>query len=123
MPEHQVHVTASYYVPIDPSSGRLYLSASVYAQSLVWYNSSAIRLLQVLPTAKAGLSQGSYSKVNLRANWTNILGSGYDGAIFVNNATDEVYKLGTTPQLLTLGFSIATYGPPRMMGIEISRNF
>ncbi len=123
MPENQGHVTAAYSTALAANKGELTLSLSVYAQSLVWYNSSALRLLEVLPTAKPGISQGGYSIVNFRANWSDVMGSGFDGALFVNNLTDTVYKLGATPQLLTLGFSIATYAPPRMIGVELSKNF
>ena len=123
MPENQGHVSVAYDVPMDGAAGSLSLSASVYAQSLVWYNTSSIRLLEVLPTAKPGISQGGYAVVNLRANWFDVMATGFDAALFVNNATDTVYKLGTTPQLLTLGFSIASYAPPRMFGIEVSKKF
>jgi iron complex outermembrane receptor protein len=123
MPEHQGNLTVVYSPPIDESRGSLALSASLYAQSQVWFNSAAYRHLQVLPTAKPGISQKAYSVLNLRADWSDVWGLGFDAAVFVNNATDEVYKNGTTAQLLTLGYAIATYAPPRMMGIEIGKRF
>ena len=123
MPKNQGHVTVSYSPPIADNLGRLNLSATIYAQSLVWFNSSAYRLMQVLPSAKPGISQKAYSVVNLRAEWRDFMGSGLDTALFVNNAGDKVYALAQTPQLLTLGFSVATYAPPRMFGIEVSKKF
>lgn len=123
MPKNQGHISVSYSPPIGDDRGNLNLSATFYAQSLVWFNSSANRLLQVLPTAKPGISQKAYSVVNLRADWSDFMGSGVDAALFVNNATDKVYALAQTPQLLTLGFSVATYAPPRMIGIELSKRF
>jgi iron complex outermembrane recepter protein len=122
MPKHQGHATVTYDVPLD-SNGDLTLSATYYRQSRVWYDSSARRYLELLPASTPAISQESYSILNLRADWANVLDSGVNAAIFVNNATDEVYKLGTTPQLLSLGFSIGTYGPPRMMGVEFSKHF
>jgi iron complex outermembrane recepter protein len=123
MPKNQGHVSVSYSPPIGDDHGRLNLSATLYAQSLVWFNSSAYRLLEVLPTAKPGISQKAYSVLNLRADWSDFMGSGVDAALFVNNATDSIYALGQTPQLLTLGFSVATYAPPRMFGLELSKRF
>lgn len=123
MPAHQGNLTLVYTPPIDPTQGALSLSASVYAQSQVWFNSAAYRHLQVLPTAKPGIYQKGYAILNLRADWSDVWGKGFDAAVFVNNSTDEVYKNGTTAQLLTLGYAIATYAPPRMIGIEIGKRF
>ncbi|MEI6440980.1 MAG: TonB-dependent receptor [Alphaproteobacteria bacterium] len=123
MPKNQGHVSVTYSPAIGDNYGRLNLSATVYAQSLVWFNSSAYRMMQVLPTAKPGISQKAYSVLNLRADWSDLMGSGVDAALFVNNATDKVYALAQTPQLLTLGFSVATYAPPRMIGIELAKRF
>ena len=123
MPEHQGHVTVAYGLPLDSSVGNVTLSATWYAQSLVWFDASSARYLELLPDATPGISQASYSILNLRAHWSNVIDSGADVALFASNVTDEVYKLGATPQLLSLGFSIGTYGPPRMVGLEISKHF
>ena len=123
MPKHQGNVTVVYSPPIDPSLGQINLSASLYAQSLVWYNASAFRLIQVLPTAKPGISQKGYSVLNLRADWRDVIGSGMDAALFITNATDKVYSNGKTPQLLTLGYSVSYYAPPRMIGFELAKRF
>lgn len=123
MPKQQGHVTVSYFPPMDASLGQVTLSASAYAQSLVWYIPSAARQLELLPNSKATISQTGYAVLNLRAAWNDVVGSKFDVALFVNNATDRVYKLSTTAQLLTLGFAVGTYAPPRMMGFEISRKF
>lgn len=123
MPEHQGTLTVVYTPPIGADRGDLALSGSVYAQSEVWFAAAANRYLQVLPTAKPGISQSGYAVLNLRADWTDVMGLGFDAAVFVNNATDEVYKNGTTAQLLTLGYAIATYAPPRMIGFELGKRF
>lgn len=123
MPQHQGNLTVVYHAPLDDSLGRLDLSATAYAQSRVYYVTSATRHLQTLPGSLDGISQKPYWTLNLRANWANVAGSDWSLGAFINNATDKVYKLSNTSQLLTLGFSIATYAPPRMFGLEISRKF
>ena len=130
MPKRQWNVTVAYDLPLEASLGRLTLSANVYAQSRVWLDGTAETgreyLQPTLSDAKQVLSQESYSTLNLRADWRDVFGSGFAAAVFVNNATDEVYKTSSfSPSLvlLTTGFTSVTYGPPRMWGVEVSRQF
>lgn len=124
MPKHQGHLTLVYHAPIDPDLGEVDLSATLYAQSRVYFVTSAARQLQVLGrSALPGISERPYSLVNLRASWRNIGRSRWSAAAFVNNATDTTYVNGATAQLLTLGFATGTYAPPRMTGLELSRTF
>jgi len=125
MPANQGHVTIIYHAPLDSSLGNLSVAATVYAQSRVWYVAYGNRQLQVLPgkASENGISQGAYAFLNLRADWRNFLGKGFDLAAFVDNATNAIYAVGKTSQMLTLGFSIANYAPPRMFGLEVSKKF
>ena len=123
MPEHQGHVKAAYTLPISPDLGNLVLSATLYAQSMVWFSSNPERELDVVPNSKESISQDGYSRLNLRADWDNIFGSSFDAAIFVSNATDKLYKIVGISQLFTAGVSTAHYAAPRMIGLEISRQF
>ncbi len=130
MPEHQGRVTVAYSPPFRSSLGRVTLSANVYAQSRVWLEATAETALEylqpILPDARQALSQESYWTLNLRADWRDVVGSGFDAAVFVNNATDEAYKHSGNPAGLTLmfvGFTAQNYGPPRMWGAEISWRF
>ena len=123
MPEHQGHVKAAYTLPISPDLGNLVLSATLYAQSMVWFSSNPERELDVVPNSKKSISQDGYSRLNLRADWDNIFGSSFDAAIFVSNATDKLYKIVGISQLFTAGVSTAHYAAPRMIGLEISRQF
>ncbi len=123
MPRQQVHFTVRYRLPLDVSLGDLSVSLSGYAQSRVYYEPTAARDIQVLPQDVNDLSQAPYTLLNLRAEWLNIKGSGWNASAFVNNLTNEVYATGKLPQMVTLGFSVANYGPPRMFGIEVSKKF
>jgi iron complex outermembrane receptor protein len=124
MPEHQANLTVVYHLPIDPDLGQVDLSVSGYYQSRVYFPTSAARQLQVLgPNALPGISEAPYGIVNLRANWDDIVGSKWSGAVYVSNVLDKIYINGATAQLLTLGFATGTYGPPRMISLELSRKF
>ncbi len=124
MPPHQGHLTLVYRLPLAFALGKLDLSATLYGQTRVYFQSDAHRELQILgPGALQAYSQDPYSILNLRASWSNIRGSRWGVGLFVDNVGDRVYKVGTTAQVLSLGFGTATYGPPRMFGVELTRRF
>lgn len=124
MPQHQGHLTAVYRVPRAASLGRLALAATVYGQTRVYFQSNAHRELQILgPGALEAYSQGSYLIANLRATWSGIRNSRWDAGVFIDNVGNEVYKLGATAQVLSLGFGTSHYAPPRMVGIQLTRVF
>jgi iron complex outermembrane receptor protein len=123
MPKNQGHVTVTYFVPVNDQLGNISLAATVYAQSREYYEATAARDLQLLPSGLNGVSQAPYTTLNLRAEWTNVNSSGWNVAAFVNNATDKLYAAGKTPQLETLGFAVANYAPPRMVGIQVWKKF
>ncbi len=123
MPKNQGHATLTYYVPVDDALGQIALSGTVYGQSREYFEATAARDLQLLPSGLDGVSQKAYATLNLRAEWTNVKTTGWNVAAFVNNATNTLYAGGKTPQLETLGFSVANYAPPRMFGVQVWKKF
>jgi iron complex outermembrane recepter protein len=123
MPPQQAHITVVYHAPIDPAFGDLAFSATGYAQTREYYEPDAARDLQLFPGGLNGVSQAPYATLNLRVDWTNIRNSGWNAAVYATNVTNTIYALGKTPQLETLGFSIANYAPPRMIAFEIWKRF
>jgi iron complex outermembrane receptor protein len=71
-----------------------------------------------------GTNVGGYARIDLRADWRNINGTGVSAAAFVRNATNKNYITGTNNQL-TSQFGVATYlyGQPRFFGIELRYDF
>jgi len=61
--------------------------------------------------------------VNLSANWKAIYGSGFDAALFVNNARNEEYHTWVAGLYEKLGSEYATKGEPRMYGARVKYNF
>jgi iron complex outermembrane receptor protein len=123
MPKNQGHVTVTYYVPVDDALGNISLSGTIYAQSREYFEATANRDLQLLPSGLNGISQAGYATLNLRAEWTDVKSTGWNVAAFVNNATNKLYASGKTPQLQTLGFAVANYAPPRMFGVQVWKKF
>lgn len=123
MPAWQGHLNFVYHVPVDSVLGDPTLAAIVYAQSGEYFEATAARDLQLLPTGKNGYYQGPYATLNLRAEWGNIKQSGWNAALFVNNVTNATYATGKIAQLETLGFAAAIYAPPTMFGLEVWKKF
>ena len=122
-PKYPAHVTVSYQLPVAASLGRMTLSANVYTQARTYYDTFAKRLIEVLPDAKNVVTEGSYATLNLRGEWSDIFHSGFDAAIFVTNATNELYATSMRQSLLSEGWAVGNYAPPRMWGIEVSKRF
>ncbi len=123
MPNNQGHITVRYDLPLDQRIGDVSLSATGYAQSRVYFVATAARDLQLEPSDLNSVSQAPYYTLNVRADWRDVDRSGWNLAVFVNNATDQVYATGKASQTITLGYAIANYAPPRMFGVEVSRKF
>ncbi|MFT3754416.1 MAG: TonB-dependent receptor [Pseudoxanthomonas sp.] len=68
----------------------------------------------------AALTVPSNSLLNGRISLGNIAGSGLEVALYGNNLTNETYELGRTG---AFGFIGATYGEPRMYGVELTARF
>ena len=123
MPAQQGHLTVSYLLPLGQKLGNFRLSATGYGQSREYFEADAARDLQLFPGGINGVSQSPYATLNLRLEWTNAMESDWNGALFVNNATDTTYATGKVAQLQSLGFAAANYAAPTMFGIEIWRKF
>jgi len=122
--KHQGSLTVKYNVPVDPDLGDISVQGTLYAQSRRYFSDAANRNIEQYGEAvRDALSQPSFERINLRADWKNIRGSNVSGAIFVNNLTDANYKLTAIPQLHSLGTSVSIYGEPRTYGVMLRYAF
>jgi iron complex outermembrane recepter protein len=124
-PANQFTITPRVHYPLPGDLGRLTLSASIYHQSTVSddpYNVPNGNALVAL--SLPGENLPGYYKVDLRLEWANMFGKPITGAVFVQNLTNTTYIVGTGNQLSSLvGIDVATYGAPRMIGIEFNYKF
>ena len=63
-----------------------------------------------------------YGLLNLRLGWISPEGH-WEGALYVNNATDEFYYFGAAAVGDSTGSFQTTSAPPRMYGVEFRYNF
>jgi iron complex outermembrane recepter protein len=137
-PENKVGISPRLHIPIDSSLGLPLLSAQIYWQSSEWFTDLSdiettcgafIRPAQAgapytcLASAGQPPEQKDYALVNLRFDWNNFLGNGFDASAFVNNVFDRTYAVGADALLHLTGTSATIYAPPRMWGIELRWRF
>jgi iron complex outermembrane receptor protein len=123
-PKHQVSATVSYDIPINDQYGNLMASVNFSHRSRSYLVGESERNLQIFgDEILDAISQPSYERVDLRLDWSNIFDSSFDAALYVNNATDEVYAVSAVTQMTTLGMGVQLYAPPRMWGAELSYRF
>jgi|SRR5579871_607451 len=110
-PRNKLGATARVQIPVDPAWGTPYFSTTVYYQSRVWFSDFA----DVEPDS----SQKAYALLNLRLDWDSICGSNLDAGLFLDNATNQLYKVGSNPLEHLILTTSSMYGPPRMFGVEL----
>lgn len=133
-PEHKATLTVRHTSTLPDGLGELTLGATLYHQSRVWWDDNAIRTIDVM-TASPGpglsldyvreaISQSAYTTANLRADWTNFLGSDADLGFFVNNLTDEAYAVGGNASgFYSVGLAQENYAAPRTFGLSFTYHF
>lgn len=133
MPEQSLTASLRYELPVDASIGSMSLMASIYWQDEMFTDETSVVYDQQaafegwaaddLAEAKRVSTVDSYSVLNLRYDWRNVMGSDVHFATFVNNATDEEYVVGGLNVIDALGWAAFTYGAPRTMGASVRYEF
>jgi len=122
--KHQGSITLTYDLPVAASVGKISLSASGYYQSRRYFNDQAQRNLDAFgPIVLNTVSQAPFAKLNLRAQWTDMFGSSFSSALYVNNATNKVYTVSGISQLHSLGMAAKLYAEPRTYGMTLGYKF
>ena len=115
-PENQGTLTVRYTLPTPAEWGEMTLMGDYYRQSSVWLNDTALQ--------DNGLGkQGGYGNLNLRFDWSNVLGKPFDIALFAKNATDDVHAVAWAGFYTVVGTAFAVYNEPRMVGAEFRYRF
>ena len=116
--EHQGTVGLRYLAPLDPALGQLSFYAEYYRQSGIWLDDTA---LASFPD-KFGYQPG-YDNVNLRIDWANVLGKPLDLSVFVRNALNDEWLVGSNSLITALGIQTGTYNEPRTYGLQLRYRF
>lgn len=124
-PKHQL-VIVPRVVPMSNDNGEVVL------QSFAYYQSKTTHDVVNTPNGTPAVDEGSngsilpgYWKVDLRADWNEVLGSKFGVSAFVKNVFDKEYVVSTSNlQASGPSYVIAyAYGAPRTWGLEMRYSF
>ena len=126
IPEHSLTASVGYELPLPTEFGSVRLQARAYHQSEVFIQDGVE--VYNLPGIDNGplndsLREAAYTIIDYRLTWTGIFQSGFDAAVWVNNATDREYATGGLNVLDSLGWAANVYGPPRTIGASLRYSF
>lgn len=135
IPEQSATASAIYTLPVDASVGEMSLMASVYWQDEMTTH-PLIKQFDQLPARTGGTwspenvqamsdysKEDSYAVWNARFDWRGVMGSNFDVATYINNATNEQYVLGGLNVIDSGGYGAAIYGAPRTIGASVRYSF
>jgi iron complex outermembrane receptor protein len=114
VPRWQFAITPTYRIPVNESWGKISL-----ALTWSWYGHQSVSPVLAEPIA----NMPHFQDFDIRADWTDILGSPFDAGFFMTNVTDNLHVVGVVPLMTSLGFSSASYNPPRMYGFSLKYRF
>lgn len=113
IPQHMAGLNIAYRLPLNSALGDLTASAGASWQSETYLDDF---------DGAPGI-QDAYTLAKFRLSWDDIHGSGFGASLFVNNAFDELYRVGVLGLIREVGFMSSVYGEPRNYGAEISYRF
>jgi iron complex outermembrane recepter protein len=115
-PEISGSAYARLSTELDGGQGELSLRAEIYGQSHFFYSNLNDT---IVPNARIA----GYKLVNVRAEWSNMLGSGIKAAIYASNLTNKKYEVGGFPLSAVVGANSTLPGTPKMYGLELGIEF
>lgn len=111
------NIRANAEIPIAPHMGDL--------NFLVSYSHFAPQATAPAgdPSFEPGSVLEAYGLLNASLDWRNVAESGFDVGVFVNNATNKLYRVGNSNSYNGLGIFSSLYGEPRMYGVKLRYRF
>ncbi len=113
-PKVQYGISGTYHLPVDETWGDIAIGFDYYWNGQQYDSVAAAERLNIIP---------SHDQLNLRADWTNILGHPFDAEFFMTNATNNTYITGVNGLWTQLGYDTASYSEPRMFGFSLKYRF
>jgi iron complex outermembrane receptor protein len=115
-PRESGSLYATVTLPVPDKWGRMRLRTDVYAQSDDFFSNNN-------STLTPGTKIPGYGLVNMRYEWSGIMGSNFSFAAFAKNLFNKEYYTGGFSLSGSLGVSSAAIGTPQMFGAEVTYNF
>jgi iron complex outermembrane recepter protein len=122
--KHKGSLTAKYLIAPSSKNADISLSAT-YAYTTKRNGALNTEFIRNGAAPDPYSDQGAvpaYGLLNLRADWTHVMGYPLDLGVFVDNATNKLYFTYYGNSWST-GFDQGEYGPPRMFGVSARWNF
>jgi iron complex outermembrane receptor protein len=116
-PKNKVAAGARVRLPLNARNGEIWVGGTYTFQDKMYVG------IGDNGPGSPGNTQPSYGLVNLRADWTGVLGSNVDAALFVTNLTNKAYRVTQLDLFNALGFTAASFGEPRMFGGTLGYRF
>ncbi len=122
-PDNEFNAALRYTIPLASDIGDLTLNANV-----VWRDDQVLTLdPNVLLDSRFRdvAIQKSYHLIDLRADWSSVMGSKFDLSLFVKNLEDKTHVVSRSDQLREGRnlFMAHIYGEPRTVGAAIRYSF
>ncbi|MEE4454835.1 TonB-dependent receptor [Novosphingobium resinovorum] len=92
------------------------LRGDLYSQNRFYYSNAAATILP-------GTDIAGYTLIDLRAEWSNVAGSGVGLSAYAKNLTNEKYNVGGFALGAVNAINAVLPGLPRMYGIELNYKF
>jgi iron complex outermembrane receptor protein len=121
-PKSQLTVTPLVTIPVPANAGTVTAQSNIYYQSSI--ATDPFNVPNGVPTVDldalgANLAK-AYTRVDFRTDWAHVYGSRFSAALYVTNAFNKAYIIGSDNQMnAAAGTVSALYGEPRMYGIEL----
>ena len=109
VPENKYSLDAKLFLPVPSSLGDVSARAS-YSWQDDQQVASDLQPFGVIP---------AYGLLNLRLDWEHIAGSDVAVSVYGTNMTDEEYRVTSNATYNTTGLVGATFGDPRLYGVEL----
>lgn len=116
VPKFSGSVYGDVTIPLGGDAGSLNYHAEVYNQSSFYFSNLGGSL-------QPGTRLPGYSLVNMRLDWSEIMGSKVKASLFVKNLTGKVYYTGGSAGAQNFSVESATFGAPRTYGIVLRTDF
>jgi iron complex outermembrane receptor protein len=113
LPANKASLSAVYTLPLEAASGQVDFAAA-YSYQSKFFDAPVVQPLDYI---------SAYGLLNLRLEWNEIMGSSFDGSLFVSNATDKTYRVGQYSGYVSNGYITSFYGEPRMFGAHVRFRF
>nr|WP_321360533.1 TonB-dependent receptor [uncultured Hyphomonas sp.] len=115
-PESQYNIGMTVDIPVSEQVGDVRFNASYAWQDDVFAGFTSL----TAPYSNIP----AYGLLNMRLDWERVMGfDNLDASLFVNNLTDEEYRVGNIQQYTGNGYVSTFYGAPRMVSGSLRVTF